>query len=263
MATLSADKPRVYGHTISNNDPPVIASDIIFSGAAAGNNGSGYARPLEAGDPFMGFASARADNSSGSAGDKRAHCRSEGYAWLPVTGIDGVDDVGKPVHASDDDTFTTTRSGNSYIGESILYDATRSLTLVRYIANQPLAAIADGATDAATDAAVDGATDSAADASVSAPTDAVTSHDANASFSDTEIEGMLDALGTKINAVGTAYNAAAAKYNTAATNLNALATKYNAAMGKYNAAAGKYNTAAAKLNAVIDALEQKGIIVPS
>lgn len=173
MTTLAKNTVRQYGEGPKKRlDPEVIASDIIYQGAAVGDNGSGYARPLEAGDPFRGFADEKVDNSAGSAGDKRVACWSEGYVWLTVTGIDGLDDVGKPVYASDDDTFTNTRSGNSYIGESVDYNATDGV-LVQFCANEPVAAIAD----------------------------AVTSHALNATFDDTEVEADLDALGTKVNAI--------------------------------------------------------------
>jgi len=60
MTTLSADKPRDY-QLGDREEYPVIAADIIYEGAAVGENGSGYARPLQAGDPFgqnagLGFA---------------------------------------------------------------------------------------------------------------------------------------------------------------------------------------------------------------
>ena len=67
MTTLAVNKPRVY-ELGDINEFPVIASDIIYEGAAVGDNGSGYARPLVAGDPFRGFAERNADNSAGNAG---------------------------------------------------------------------------------------------------------------------------------------------------------------------------------------------------
>jgi len=58
MATLAVDTPRDYetGVEAVYNHVPVIADDIIYAGAAVGDNASGYARPLQAGDPFLGFA---------------------------------------------------------------------------------------------------------------------------------------------------------------------------------------------------------------
>ena len=69
MTTLAVDTPLVIeGGTI--NEYPVIASDIIYEGAAVGLvPASGHARPLAAGDRFVGFAEQKADNSAGAAAD--------------------------------------------------------------------------------------------------------------------------------------------------------------------------------------------------
>lgn len=116
MTTLAADKARAY-ELGSVQEYPVIASDIIYEGAAVGENASGYARPLQAGDPFLGFAESRVDNATGSAGDKRVRVRMRGQVVLPVTGATAVTANDRPlVYASDDDTFTLTASTNSIIG---------------------------------------------------------------------------------------------------------------------------------------------------
>lgn len=119
MSTLAVDKVRAYEFSGEDlyNDLPVIAADIIYEGAAVGDNASGYFRPLVAGDPFGGFASARADNAGGAAGAINVRVRAKGLAQLPVTGVSGVGQVGDAVYASDDDTFTTTSGGNSAIGK--------------------------------------------------------------------------------------------------------------------------------------------------
>ncbi len=103
MTTLAVNTPRdlVGG---DRNEFPVIASDIIYEGAAVGDNGSGYARPLESGDKFLGFAEAQADNSSGSAGDINVRVIEAGKVKLTVASA-AITDVGRPVYASDDNTF--------------------------------------------------------------------------------------------------------------------------------------------------------------
>jgi hypothetical protein len=117
MSTLAADKNRKFGVSEgAHSNHPVVASDIIYQGAAVGSN-SGNARPLSGGDDFLGFAFAKADNSSGSAGDVSVELRTEGEVVLSVTGVDGVNDTGATVYASDDDTFTTASTGNSSIGK--------------------------------------------------------------------------------------------------------------------------------------------------
>jgi len=114
MATLTVDTPRDY-ELGDINELPVIASDIIYEGAAVGDNASGYARPLVAGDPFRGFAERKADNSSGSAGDINVRVISKGKIKLAISSL-AITDVGKDVFASDDNTFTLTQSTNTRIG---------------------------------------------------------------------------------------------------------------------------------------------------
>lgn len=114
MTTLSADTPRDY--QVGDREAfPVIASDIIYEGAAVGDNGSGYARPLEAGDPFLGFAIRKADNSSGSAGDINVEVHRAGAIVLAISSL-AITDRGKDVYASDDNTFTLTQGSNTRIG---------------------------------------------------------------------------------------------------------------------------------------------------
>lgn len=119
MTTLAANKPRSYegGLTrIEERAIPVIASDIIYEGAAVGIvDGTGHARPLAAGDRFAGFSNAQADNSAGAAAAINADLRTAGYIVLPITGA-VITDRGQPVYAADDDTFQFSPVGGSFIG---------------------------------------------------------------------------------------------------------------------------------------------------
>lgn len=116
MATLSSDSPRDY-QVGELEDYPVIAADIIFEGAAVGEDGAGYSRPLVAGDAFQGFALRKVDNSAGGAGDENVTVKTRGRISLPVTGATAITANDRPaVYASDDDTFTLTATGNSLIG---------------------------------------------------------------------------------------------------------------------------------------------------
>ncbi len=119
MATLAGNKPRDY-ELADINELPVIATDVIYEGAAVGDNGNGYARPLVAGDPFRGFAESKADNISGSAGDITVRVRTKGKAVLSISGL-AITDVGKDVYASDDDTFSLTQGANTRIGHVYRY----------------------------------------------------------------------------------------------------------------------------------------------
>lgn len=119
MTTLAADSPRVY-EIGDLNDLPVVATDIIYEGAAVGDNGSGYARPLVAGDPFRGFADRKADNFAGAAGDINVRIKECGRIQLAIGSL-AITDVGKDVFASDDNTFTLTQSTNTRIGHVVRY----------------------------------------------------------------------------------------------------------------------------------------------
>jgi hypothetical protein len=114
MTTLATDAIRDYEND-GHNSFPMVAADIIYEGAAVGDNGSGIARPLVAGDPFRGFALRKVDNSAGAEGDKRVEVRHRGLVVLPITSL-AITDVGKDVYASDDNAFTLTQSTNTRIG---------------------------------------------------------------------------------------------------------------------------------------------------
>ena len=118
MTTLAANKARVY-HFSGNpirEEYPVIATDIIYQGAAVGENTAGYSRPLVAGDVFQGFAVAKADNSTGASGAITVTVEQKGFITLPIASIAVTANDRAAVYASDDDTFTLTASTNSLIG---------------------------------------------------------------------------------------------------------------------------------------------------
>lgn len=115
MATLAKDTPRDYSLG-DIEEYPVIADDIIFEGAAVGENASGYARPLAAGDPFLGFAEKQADNTGGSAGDINVRVKSKGRIKADISGLAITSNDRVAVYMSDDDTFTLTGTSNSLIG---------------------------------------------------------------------------------------------------------------------------------------------------
>lgn len=115
MTTLAADSPRTYS-VGDFEDYPVVASDIIYQGAAVGLvDGSGHARPLVAGDRFAGIAMSRCDNSTGTAAAKTVHVSKRGTIKLPVAGA-VITDIGQPVYAQDDDAFSFNPVGGSFVG---------------------------------------------------------------------------------------------------------------------------------------------------
>jgi hypothetical protein len=121
MTTLTDAEVRTT-ETGDFNDHPMIAADIIYKGAAVGDNGSGYMRPLVAGDPFRGFAEHTFDNSSGTAGAINARMQYVGVIRLSVVGASALTDKGANVYASDDNTFTLTKGANSFIGKVYRWD---------------------------------------------------------------------------------------------------------------------------------------------
>jgi len=115
MTTLAAAVARTF-ETGTRNEIPVIASDIIYEGAAVGLvDATGHAQPLTSADKFAGFAEETADNSAGNAADINVRTVESGKAKLSVTGA-VITDFGQPVYATDDDTFTFNPVGAVFIG---------------------------------------------------------------------------------------------------------------------------------------------------
>ena len=115
MTTLATDTPRDM-EIGDRNEFPVIASDIIYEGAAVGLvAASGHARPLTSVDKFVGFAEKQADNSAGAAAAINVRTYKKGAVKLAVTGA-VITDVGCPVYASDDNTFTFVKTSGVFIG---------------------------------------------------------------------------------------------------------------------------------------------------
>lgn len=101
--------------TIARNSIPVAAATKIYQDTFVGLS-AGYARPLQAGDTFVGLASRQADNTSGAAAAIDVEVEAGAIVILDVTGASGVTNVGALVYASDDQTATLTASSNSVIG---------------------------------------------------------------------------------------------------------------------------------------------------
>ncbi|WP_420578789.1 hypothetical protein [Oceaniradius stylonematis] len=115
MTTLAANSLRTY-QLGEKNEFPAIGSDIIYQGAAVGLAlATGLARPLVAGDRFAGFAEAKADNAAGAASAVNVNTVKRGRIQLPIAGL-VITDVGLPVYATDDNAFTLSPVGASFIG---------------------------------------------------------------------------------------------------------------------------------------------------
>ncbi len=114
MATLTQASPRVFT-TTEYQDYGVVSSDVIYEGSIVGLS-SGYARPLQAGDTYLGVAVETADNSAGSAGDKDVRVSTTKPFKMDVAGVSDSTSITQPVYASDDDTLTLTEGTNSLVG---------------------------------------------------------------------------------------------------------------------------------------------------
>jgi len=98
----------------------LTVSAHIFKGGFVGITTGGYARPLIAGDEFVGIAYEEADNGSGANGDVSVRVYTLGDFGHALSGA-AIGNLGDAVYASADDTLTFTSTGNSYVG--IVVDA--------------------------------------------------------------------------------------------------------------------------------------------
>lgn len=95
---------------------PMIALDIVHAGAAVGLvDATGHARPLTSVDRFGGFASKKADNSTGAAADINVEVDIRGVKVLDVSGA-VITDISAPIYATDDDVFVFSPVGAVFIG---------------------------------------------------------------------------------------------------------------------------------------------------
>ncbi len=118
MTTLAVNKSRAF-EVGNRNEFGVIDNDIIYEGAAVGVvDATGYAQPLaSSANRFAGFAERQADNTitGHAAGFVNVTVVESGKVQLSVTGA-VITDVGQPVYASDDDTFSFSPVGGIFIG---------------------------------------------------------------------------------------------------------------------------------------------------
>jgi hypothetical protein len=118
---LTHDTPRVL--ELGEVNAFVLAPNTaLFRGAAVGDNGSGFARPLVAGDKFLGFCESYACNlppspavPAAQGGDALVNVLASGRAQLKVAGLKATS-VGAPVFALDENSFSLSGFPNSSIG---------------------------------------------------------------------------------------------------------------------------------------------------
>ncbi len=118
---LTADRNVDFFASQELVDLPVEDNVCIYKGALVGRErATGYARPLIAGDDFLGVAYRRADNtgSGHAAGALTVRLHQMIDIVYPLAGA-VQSDLGKDVYASADDTLTLTPNGNSRIGRIV------------------------------------------------------------------------------------------------------------------------------------------------
>lgn len=115
---LTADREVEFFATQELIDMPVDDNVVIYKGALVGRNAStGFARPLIAGDLFVGVAYRKADNTvtGHTAGGIRVRLHQNVDVVHTLTSITDTN-VGSVVYASADDSMTLTSTNNSRVG---------------------------------------------------------------------------------------------------------------------------------------------------
>lgn len=121
---LSANRDVQFFASAEFVDVPVDDNVVIYKGAFVGRNrATGYARPLVAGDEFLGLAYREADNTIAghTAGGIGAQLVQNVDIVHTLTSVANAD-IGKSVFASDDSTLTLTPAGNSRVGRIVAVD---------------------------------------------------------------------------------------------------------------------------------------------
>lgn len=107
------------------NTLTVYESVHPYEGAMAGM-ASGYVRPLVAGDQFAGHFYNEKTNAAGASGDVSVSLRQGRYrAQVTITSV-AITDVGKPVFASADNTYSLTSTTYSRVGKVVRYVTTNT-----------------------------------------------------------------------------------------------------------------------------------------
>ena len=136
---LSTDREVKFYTSPELIDIPVNDNVTVYKGAFVGHDRStGYARPLVAGDEFLGIAYRQADNTvtGHTAGGLNVRLHEQIDIVHTLTGVT-VADIGKDVYASDDETLTLTPTGNSRVGRIVAVETTN----VARVRCQPVSAL--------------------------------------------------------------------------------------------------------------------------
>jgi hypothetical protein len=130
MTVLTKDINRVF-ELGDINELPVLGEELIYQGAAIGCDvATGYAKNLENGDSFAGFAENNCNNSLGQDSEKRVRLRKRGSVLLEIPGIT-LADINKSVYATNNNSFTLSSTDAVLIGKTSRIEAS-GLALVEF-----------------------------------------------------------------------------------------------------------------------------------
>lgn len=118
---LTADRNVEFFTSADLVDLPVNDNVQVYKGSFVGRDrATGYARPLVAGDEFLGIAYRQADNTIAghTAGGVRVRLHQAVDIVHALAGVTTAD-IGKDVYASDEETLTLTPTGKSRVGRVV------------------------------------------------------------------------------------------------------------------------------------------------
>jgi hypothetical protein len=122
---LSADAPRDFLESLNGGfviDAPILASEVIYRGAAVSVDSSGYFNALQVDEAFVGVALEQKTGTATSA-EETVKVQVGGVVSVPISGVT-VAAVGVGCFATDDGTFTLANTTAESIGRIIHVPAT-------------------------------------------------------------------------------------------------------------------------------------------
>lgn len=114
----------------------VLTATHVYKGGFVGVTTAGYARPLVAGDKFVGLAYEEINNT-GASGAKSVRVYTLGDFQHALTSA-AVTDIGRAVYASADDTLTFDPGGNSFVGHVVGF-VSSGIVVVRLVSASSVA----------------------------------------------------------------------------------------------------------------------------
>lgn len=114
---LTTNKPYLFASESPDalTRMPLIAATKVYQGSILGLSAN-RARPLIAGDTFLGISRGEVDNTGGAAGAVSVDVITRGQIVGATVAGAAATSLNAPVYASADDTLTLTSGSNTKIG---------------------------------------------------------------------------------------------------------------------------------------------------